>query len=109
MFLLKLIIVKFLLSSKSIIVVVICYHLLNSNNYCYIINFLLILVLSGDIELNPGPNNISSKCRVLYLNIRGLYNNISELQIVSQNYDIFLCSETLVSSRKHVSKVPVWF
>ena len=106
LFLLKLIIVKLLWSSKSIIVAVIFYQLLSSNSYCYIFNFLLILVLSGNIELNPGPNNISSKFRVLYLNIRGLYNNISELQIVSRKYDIILYSQSLVSSRRHVS---TWF
>ena len=61
--------------------------------------------MSGDIELNSRPNNNSNKFRVLYLNIRGFYNDISELQIVSRKNDIFFCSETLVSSRRHVSEV----
>ena len=82
LFSLKLIIVKMLLSSEYIIVAVICYQFLNSNNYCYIFNF---------FKLNPGSNIISSKCRVLYLYIRGLYNNISDLHIASWKYNIILC------------------
>ena len=37
-----------------------------------------ILMLSGDVELNPGPATHYSKksCRVLYSNIRGLRSNL---------------------------------
>ena len=41
----------------------------------------------------------SSNCRILYLNIIGLYNNIA-----SRKYDILLYSETFVSSHRHVSE-----
>ena len=61
-------------------------------------------MLSGDIGLNPDPNNNASICKVLYLNIRGFYNN-SDLQIASQKYGIILCFETLVSIRRHISDV----
>ena len=74
-------------------------------NIVYIFLLLFILLLSGDIETNPGPNYKSNKCRVLYHNIRGLYNNIKDLQIACHKYDIILCSETLVSNRRHISEI----
>ena len=74
--------------------------------FCYICWFLFyLLILSGDVEVNPGPNNNVNKCRVLYNNIRGLYKNIKDLQIISRNYDIILCSETLVSNYRNVSEI----
>ena len=73
----------------------------------YLLNILwylfLLLLLCGDVEVNPGP--CRSKCRVMYSNIRGLYANINDLQIASRNYDIIFCSETLVSSKRHVSEL----
>ena len=74
-------------------------------NIVYILLLLFILLQSGDIEINPGPNYKSNKCRVLYHIIRGLYNNIKDLQIACHKYDIILCSETLVSNRRHISEV----
>ena len=62
-------------------------------------------MLSGDIEINSGHNYKSNKCRVLYHNIRGLYNNIKDLQIACHKHDIILCSETLVSNCCHVSEI----
>ena len=67
---------------------------------------LCLLVLSGDVELNPGPiNNRTRQCRLLYCNIRGLHKNIQELIAVSRHYDILCCSETLVSNFRHVSEL----
>ena len=63
---------------------------------------LLILILSGDIELNPGPATQYQKksCKVLYSNIRGLRTNFLELQSHARDYDILFLSETLVTSNK---------
>ena len=94
-------IVKFLLIIVNFfcLVAVICYHLFISNSYCYIFNFLLILVLSDD-ELNPGPKNNSSKCRVPYLNIRGLYNNISDWLISKfRTYSTQLLNNSLTTTQ----------
>ena len=51
---------------------------------------------------------------VLYLlsaelcsNVRGLSGNLSDLTVASSQYDILLCSETLVSDMSHVSEVLV--
>ena len=38
-------------------------------------------------------------------NIRGLMGNLNDLQIASRNYDIILCSETMVSFRRHKSEI----
>ena len=40
-------------------------------------------------------------------NVRGLSGNLSELAVASSQYDILLCSETLVSDLRHVSELLV--
>ena len=62
-----------------------------------------ILMLSGDLELNPGPatHYLKKSCRVLYSNIRGLRSNLRDLQAHASNFDLLLLSETLVSDNKH--------
>ena len=60
-----------------------------------------ILFLSGDIETNPGPaHNQCKDARVLYANINGLYKNIRDLDLSSQNFDIVFCSETRATFRR---------
>ena len=44
-------------------------------------------------------------CRILCNNMRGLTGNLSDLTMVSSQYDILLCSETLVSDISHVSEL----
>ena len=39
--------------------------------------------------------------------MRGLAGNLSDLTVASSQYDILLCSETLVSDMRHVSGVLV--
>ena len=62
-----------------------------------------ILILSGDVELNPGPatHYLKKSCRVLYSNIRGLRSNLRDLQAHACSYDLLFLSETLVSDNKH--------
>ena len=65
-----------------------------------------LLILSGDVELNPGPlNSRARQCRLLYCNVRGLHKNIQDLAVVSRHYDVLCCSETLVSNMRHVSEL----
>ena len=75
--------------------------------YVYDVSFMIlyILTLSGDIEPNPGPRPTRRQCRILYANIRGLHANINDLLAASRQYDILLCSETLVSGMRHVSEL----
>ena len=64
----------------------------------------LLITLSGDIEVNPGPPQ-SKQCRMLYSNIRGLHKNIKDLAMASRQSDIVFCSETLVSNLRHISEL----
>ena len=65
----------------------------------------LLLLRAGDVELNPGPQ--SRDVRLLYANIRGLHCNLSELSVASAGFDVIMCSETLVSNRRHLSEVRI--
>ena len=61
-----------------------------------------------DIETNPGPRRpVTAICRILCSNVRGLSENLSDLAVASSQYDILLCSETLVSDFRHVSELLV--
>ena len=46
-------------------------------------------------------------CRLLCSNVRGLARNLSDLTMASSQYDILLCSETLVSDLRQVSELLV--
>ena len=61
-----------------------------------------------DVETNPGPRRpVPTVCRLVYSNVLGLAENISDLTVASSRYDILLRSETLVSDMGHVSELPV--
>ena len=61
-----------------------------------------------DDETNPGPpRSVPASCRILCSNVRGLSGNLSDLAVASSQYDILLCSETLVSDLRHVSELLV--
>ena len=58
------------------------------------------------METNPGPRrSVPAVYRILCSNVRGLPGNHSNLTVVSSQYDILLCSETLVSDMHHVSEI----
>ena len=60
------------------------------------------------METNPGPHPpVPAVCRILCSNVRGLAGNLSDLTVASSQYDILLCSETLISDMRHVSEVLV--
>ena len=61
-----------------------------------------------DVETNPDPRRpVLTVCRLLCSNVRGLAGNLSDLTVASSQYDILLCSETLVSDSRHVSELLV--
>ena len=69
---------------------------------------LLLLILSGDIELNPRPvTGRNRQCHVLYSNIRRLYENLHDFIVASKGFDILFCSETLVSKFRHISELAI--
>ena len=61
-----------------------------------------------DVETNPEPRRpVPAVCRILCGNVLGLARNLSDLTVASSQYDILLCSETLVSDMRHVSEALV--
>ena len=57
------------------------------------------------METNPGPRRpVPVVCKILCSNVRALVRNLSDLTVASSQYDILLCSETLVSDMRHVSE-----
>ena len=60
------------------------------------------------METNPGPQcPVPAVCRILRSNEQFLARNLSDLTVASSQYDILLCSETLVSDMCHVLGVMV--
>ena len=61
-----------------------------------------------DGETNPRPRRpVAARCRILCSNVRGLSGNLSDLAVASSQYDILLCSESLVSDLRYVSELLV--
>ena len=61
-----------------------------------------------DVKTNPGPRRpVPAVCRILCSNVLGLAGNHSDVAVASSQYDILLCSETLVSDMRHVSEILV--
>ena len=57
---------------------------------------------------NPGLRRpVPAACRIFCSNVRGLAGNLSDLTVAASQYDILLCSETLVSDMRHVSELLV--
>ena len=65
--------------------------------------------VSGCGDYNPGPRRpVLAPCRILCSNVWGLAGNLGDfLTVASSQYDILLCSETLVSDMRHVLAVLV--
>ena len=50
------------------------------------------------MEINHGPRRpVPVVCRILCRNVRGLSGDLSDITMASSQFDILLCSETLVS------------
>ena len=60
------------------------------------------------METNPGPqHSVPAVYRILCRNVWVLARNLSDLTVVSSQYDILLCFETLVSDMHHMSQLLV--
>ena len=76
--------------------------------YLYLIFYACLRLRFLDVETNPGHRRPDpAVCRILCSNVRGLAGNLSDLTVASPQYDILLCSETLVSDMRHVSEILV--
>ena len=77
-------------------------------DFLYLIFYGCLRLRFLDVETNPGQRRpVPAVCRILCSNVRGLAGNLSDLIVASSQYDILLCSETLVSDMRHVSEVLV--
>ena len=77
-------------------------------DFLYLIFYGCLRLRFLDVETNPGTRRpVPAVCRILCSNVRGLAWNHSDLTVASSQYDILLCSETLVSDMRHVSEVLV--
>ena len=76
--------------------------------FLYLIFYGCLRLRVLDVETNPGPNRlVPAVCRILCSNVRCLAATLSDLTVASSQYDILLCSETLVSDMRHVWEVLV--
>ena len=77
-------------------------------HFLYLIFYGCLRLRFLDVETNPGPRRpVNAVCRILGSNERGMAGNLSDLTVASSQYDIMLCSETLVSDMRHMFKVLV--
>ena len=74
----------------------------------YLIFYACLELQFLDVETNPGRRRpVPEACRILFSNVQGLSKNLSDVTVASSQYDLLLCSETLVSDRRHTSELLV--
>ena len=77
-------------------------------DFQYLIFYTSLRLRFPDVETNPGQHRPDPDvCRILCSTVRGLAGNLSELTVASSQYDIVLCSETMVSDMRHVLEILV--
>ena len=60
------------------------------------------------VQTSPGLKRpVPNVCTILCSNVRGQAGNHSDLTVDLSHYNILLCSETLVTNMRHVSKIRV--
>ena len=75
-------------------------------DFLYLIFYGCLKLRFLDVEKNIGLRRPApAVCRILCSNVRCLAGNLSDLTVASSQYDILLCSETLVSDMRLVSEV----
>ena len=62
----------------------------------------LFLLLSWRPNSAPGSDYM---VEILYFNIRGLHASLDELAVAGSNYDVLVCTESIVSDRRHLSEL----
>ena len=71
----------------------------------YLIFYACLELRFPDVETNPGPRRpVPEACRILCSNVRFLSMILNDVTVASSQYDLLLCSETLVSDRRHISE-----
>ena len=76
--------------------------------YLHLIFYACLELWFPDVESDPGPRcPVPEACRTLCSNVWCLSKNQSDVTVASSQYDLLLCSETLVSDRRHISELLV--
>ena len=74
----------------------------------YLIFYACLELRFPDVETNPGPRRpVPGACRILCGDVWGLSMNLNDVTVALSQYDLLLCSETLVSDRRHISELLV--
>ena len=56
-----------------------------------------------DVDTNPGPRcPVPGACRILCNNVWDLSKNLSNVTVAWSQYDLLLCSESMLSDRRHI-------
>ena len=77
-------------------------------DFLYLICYACLRLRFLDVGTNPVPRlRVPDVCIILCSYVRGLVGNLSDLTMASSQYDIVLCSETLVSDMRLVSEILV--
>ena len=74
----------------------------------YLIFYACLELRFPDVETNLGPRRpVPGACRIICSNVRGISKNLRDVTVASSQYYLLLCSETLVSDRRHISELLV--
>ena len=74
----------------------------------YLIFYACLELRFPDVETNPGPRRpVPVACRILCCDVWGFSKNLNDVTVALSQYDLLLCSETLVSDRRHISELLV--
>ena len=76
--------------------------------FLYLIFYASLRLRFLDVETNHSPRlPVPDVCRIIRLNVRGLTGNLSDPTVASSQYDILMCSETLVTDTCQVTELLV--
>ncbi len=79
--------------------------ILVASNISLMVFLTLLLLLSGDISENPGPDVGHGSLSVLHLNIRSIRNKISYIEDCLTDFDILCFTETHLSNDVDISNL----
>ena len=76
--------------------------------YIHFIFYSCLELRFPDVETNPSPRcPVLGGCRIFCCDVQGLSKNLGNLTVASSQYDLLLCSVTLVSDRHCISELLV--
>ena len=70
----------------------------------YLIFYACLELRFPDVETNPGSRVFLGPAEYSAVMCWAFFKNLSDVTVASSQYDLLLCSETLVSDRRHMSE-----